>query len=55
MPFKFILRKESHTTLHVSKEMHLAVKLYAQKENLTMTEATNKLLTSGLKVEFNKK
>ena len=55
MPLKFILRKESHTTLHISQQMHLAVKLYAQKEGITITEATNRLLTAGLKVEFFKK
>jgi hypothetical protein len=55
MPFKFILKMKSHTTLHVSKEMHLAVKLYAQKEGITITEATNRLLSAGFKVEFNRK
>ena len=54
--FRFVLGKKANTsTLQVARDTHLAVKLYAQKENISMVEATYRLITAGLKVLWGEK
>ncbi len=46
--------ERKHHHLVVSPETHEAIKTYAESRGLTITEATQKLLTIGIKHEIGK-
>jgi len=53
--YKFTIpNPERKSHLVVSPQTHLAIKLYAQKNNITITEATQRLLSNALKSELEK-
>ena len=50
IPGRLIMNKR--TPLQIPSYLHLGVKMYAQRKNLTMWEATTRLVILGLRLEY---